>query len=220
MSKWEYEFNQLMSAQRDELDHDYGEAMQSAWENGADSLSENTSMENPLKFDFEGLPMLDGYAFGIFFTSSVYRSGVAHTYSPPSETSNKYLDPSLNRSLLKDAKDLLENNGSLSEAALLLEAAIQKGELGEGGCETWILLGETRNMDEREDAGMRALMEGVRRAQEAGTPGPGMLVRCSVFSLFSLEPRNLLFYITNSPWLFLSPTNHTIEHLTPCSFAG
>jgi len=36
-------------------------------------------------------------------------------------------------------------------------------------------LGETRNMDEREDAGMRALMEGVRRAQEAGTPGPGML---------------------------------------------
>ena len=92
------------------------------------------------------------------------------------EKDNKYLDPAANRSLLKDAKDLLERNGSLSEAALLLEAAIQKGELGEGGYESWILLGETRNMDEREEAGMKALMEGVRRAEEVGTPGAGMLV--------------------------------------------
>lgn len=58
----------------------------------------------------------------------------------------------------------------------MLEAAIQRGEYGEGGFETWILLGETRNMDEREEAGMRALLEGVRIAEQAGAPGAGMLV--------------------------------------------
>jgi peroxin-5 len=71
---------------------------------------------------------------------------------------------------------LLDQNGSLSEAALLLEAAIQNGELGEGGYEAWLLLGETQNMDEREDAGLRALAEGVKIAEAAGAPGTGMLV--------------------------------------------
>lgn len=86
-------------------------------------------------------------------------------------------------SSLEEAKKLLENNGSLTEAALLLEAAIQKDDLGEGGYEAWILLGETRSMDEREEAGMRALTEGVRRAEEAGGQGAGMLV--SVNGLYS-----------------------------------
>jgi len=58
----------------------------------------------------------------------------------------------------------------------MLEAAIQKGELGEGGYEAWILLGEARNMDEREDMGIKALVEGVRRAKVAGANGVGMLV--------------------------------------------
>jgi len=92
------------------------------------------------------------------------------------EQNNKYLDPGLSRSLLSDAKQLLESNGSLSEAALMLEAAIQLGEFGEGGFESWILLGETRNMDEREEAGMRALLEGVNIAEQAGAHGVGMLV--------------------------------------------
>ena len=58
----------------------------------------------------------------------------------------------------------------------MLEAAIQQGDLGDGGYEAWILLGETRNMDEREEAGMRALTQGVKRAEEAGAQGAGMLV--------------------------------------------
>ena len=66
---------------------------------------------------------------------------------------------------------------------MLLEAAIQKGELGDGGYETWILLGETRNMDEREELGMRALVEGVKRAEEAGAAGAGLLV--SLLSLYA-----------------------------------
>jgi len=98
------------------------------------------------------------------------------------EQNNKYLDPSSSRSLLGEAKQLLDNNGSLSEAALMLEAAIQQGELGEGGYEAWILLGETRNMDEREEAGMRALLHGVEKAQEAGSAGAGMLVSHESFT--------------------------------------
>lgn len=96
---------------------------------------------------------------------------------PITETNNKYLDPSSSRSLLADAKALLDQNGSLTEAALMLEAAIQKGDLGIGNYEAWILLGETRNMDEREEAGMRALLQGVKNAEEAGEAGAGMVVR-------------------------------------------
>ena len=66
----------------------------------------------------------------------------------------------------------------------MLEAAIQKGDLGQGGYEAWVLLGEVRSMDEREDLSMRALNEGVKRAQEAGAAGEGMIVSaflvCSV----------------------------------------
>lgn len=58
----------------------------------------------------------------------------------------------------------------------MLEAAIQKGDLGQGGYEAWLLLGDVRSMDEREDQSMRALMEAVKRAEQAGGTGEGMLV--------------------------------------------
>ncbi|KAF7361743.1 Peroxisomal targeting signal receptor [Mycena venus] len=154
IAKWEAEFNQLMASQRDELDHDYGAAMKSAWEGGIGDFSADMDSK-ALKFDEDGIPALSEYVF---------------------EQNNKYLGPDAStRSPLAEAKALLEQNGSLSEAALLLEAAIQKGELGEGGYEAWILLGETRNMDEREEAGMRALVEGVKRGEAAGAPGVGMV---------------------------------------------
>ncbi|KAJ7163573.1 hypothetical protein C8R43DRAFT_990111 [Mycena crocata] len=154
MAKWEAEFNQLMSAQRDDLDGDYGAAMQNAWEGGLGDFSEDVE-STAVKFDPHGIPILSEYVF---------------------EQNNKHLaEAAAARSPLADAKALLEQNGSLSEAALLLEAAIQKGELGEGGYEAWILLGETRSMDEREEAGMRALAEGVKRGEAAGAPGVGML---------------------------------------------
>ena len=92
------------------------------------------------------------------------------------EKNNQFMAEMSGRTLLERAKVLLNENGSLSEAALMLEAAIQKGELGEGGYEAWILLGEARNMDEREDTGIKALTEGVRRAKEVGANGVGMLV--------------------------------------------
>lgn len=153
MSKWESEFSQLMTAQRDELDHDYGSVMQQAWDNGFGNFSA-TGLDTSLQFDSEGIPILGEYTF---------------------EQNNKYLEPASSRSFLNDAKVLLDQNGSLSEAALLLEAAIQRNDVGEGGYEAWILLGETRNMDEREGLGVKALLEGVKRAEEAGAPGVGML---------------------------------------------
>ncbi|KAH0827855.1 hypothetical protein J3R83DRAFT_3481 [Lanmaoa asiatica] len=153
LAKWESEFNQLMTAQREELEQDYGGAMQNAWESGIGEFTDDV-IDHP-KLDELGYPILTEHVF---------------------EQNNPFLQPSTSvRSPLSEAKTLLERNGSLSEAALLLEAAIQMGELGEHGYEAWILLGETRSMDEREKEGMRALMEGVRRAEAAGADGAGML---------------------------------------------
>ncbi|KAI8992876.1 peroxisome targeting signal receptor [Trametes punicea] len=163
MAKWEAQFNQMMNNQREELDFDYGGMMQSAWEGMGDA---DYAFEPPIRFDDHGLPILGDYVF---------------------EKDNKYLDPSHSRSALQEAKDLLARNGSLSEAALLLEAAIQQGDLGEGGYEAWILLGETRSMDERDDAAMRALMEGVKRAEAAGANGAGMLSLAISFTNESFE---------------------------------
>ena len=172
LAKWESEFNQLMTAQREELEHDYGKAMQDAWESGTSEFTDK-GFDNP-KFDELGYPILTEYVFGEAHFPFL------HAYKVPEgelEKNNPFLQPSTpTRSPLSEAKALLERNGSLSEAALLLEAAIQTGELGDQGYEAWILLGETRNMDEREEQGMRALMEGVRRADAANAGGAGMLV--------------------------------------------
>jgi hypothetical protein len=138
-------------------------------------------------------------------------------YSLNTEENNKYLDPSSTPlSPLALAKQMLEQNASLSQVALLLEAAIQKGELGEGGYEAWILLGETRNMDEREEAGMKALTEGVRLAEEAGAAGAGMLVCYSHNSSTGL----LLTELGNSPWRSPTRTNHSIALLIRCCCTG
>ncbi|KAG1731508.1 uncharacterized protein EDB91DRAFT_1058629 [Suillus paluster] len=154
IGKWEAQFNQLMGRDREELDQDYSTAMEEAWNDG---LGNYDGSAQPLesKYNDDGIPILTEYVF---------------------EPNNKYLDKSSSgRSPLSEAKAFLEQGGSLSEAALLLEAAIQQGELGEGGYEAWILLGETRNMDEREDLGLRALTEGVRRSETANANGAGML---------------------------------------------
>ncbi|KAF9070108.1 hypothetical protein BDP27DRAFT_1324300 [Rhodocollybia butyracea] len=164
LAKWEQDFNQLMESQRDELN--YGTAMQEAWESGLGDISEPT--DSRMKFENDGLPILGDYVF---------------------EANNKYLDPSNSTSSpLSEAKALLEQNGPLSEASLLLEAAIQKGDLGEGGYEAWIILGETKNMDEHEEAGMRALSEGVKRAEAAGgASGAGMMSLAISFTNESMD---------------------------------
>ena len=210
IAKWESEFSQLMNAQRDELD--YGESMQNAWESGIGDFQEGSSAEKPLLFDAEGVPQLGEYVFG---TTSISCLLSAFNASRFSEKTNPYMDaPS--RSLLADAKALLEQNGSLSEAALMLEAAIQKDDLGEGGFEAWILLGETRNMDEREDAGMKALLEGVKRAELRGTSGEGMLVGLNYAFPFTASDLTQYF----SPWPFHLPMNHSTGGPMPCSFVG
>lgn len=64
MAKWEAEFNQLMSAQRDELEHDYGADMQQAWEAGLGDYQGISQDEASVKFDGDGLPILGDYKFG------------------------------------------------------------------------------------------------------------------------------------------------------------
>lgn len=189
-----------MSSQRDELDFDYGGDMQQAWEGGLGNLSGAGAafQEKMLQFDADGLPLLDPYVFGEVVATALCFSCLFEL--PIAEPENKYLGPTTSpRSYLNDAKALLEQNGSLSEAALLLEAAIQKGEMGEGGYESWIMLGETRNMDEREEAGMRALTQGVKIAEAAGTSGAGMIVRqsflskCDIYLTCSAVPGHLVY---------------------------
>ena len=130
------------------------------------------------------------------------------------DLNNKYLGPE-HQGLLSEAKTMLSRGDSLSEVALLLEAAIQKGDLGTGGYEAWILLGETRNMDEREDAGMRALVEGVRRAKAAGDPSSGMLVRSLNIIPTFVFPTHVL-----SLWPSPTQTRISTEHRISCFCAG
>jgi peroxin-5 len=105
------------------------------------------------------------------------------------EKNNPYVnDP--NTSLSKAMEMLASGQVSLSEVAQMFEAAIQQGDLGEGGHEAWILLGEVRSMDEREDLGLAALKEGVQIAKENGGAGGVGLLVCILLlsSLFSLRP--------------------------------
>ena len=208
-SRWEAEFNQLMNAQREDGDWDYSSAMQHAWEEGAPQLNDTF-----VKFDHEGLPILDPYVFGLF---SLPYNFPFPPYSLSTEENNKYLDASSHTSSpLALAKQMLEQNVELSEVALVLEAAIQKGELGDGGYEAWILLGETRNMDEREEEGMKALTQGVRLAEEAGAAGAGMLV-CY---LHHSPTCVLLTNPGNSLWQSPTRTNLSIALLIRCCCAG
>ncbi|EMD37559.1 hypothetical protein CERSUDRAFT_50067 [Gelatoporia subvermispora B] len=173
IGRWEAEFNDLMSKNREE-DYDYGAMMQQAYEDG---ILEHPDLRDSVKFDEEGLPILGPYVF---------------------EENNPHMVAHSKRASLQDAKDLLARNGSLTEAALLLEACIQQGDLGEGGYEAWILLGETRSMDEREEQGMRALQEGVKIAEQAGARGEGMLPLAISYTNESYERAS---YTTLLRWL-------------------
>ena len=211
-AKWEAEFNRLMNADREDGEWDLSAAMQRTWEEGFAS-SDDTFAHN-VKLDHDGFPVLDPYVFGSFSLTCDFPF---LPYSLYTDEDNKYLDPSSSTlSPLAQAKQMLEQNASLSEVALLLEAAIQMGELGEGGYEAWILLGETRNMDEREEGGMKALTEGVRLAEEAGATGAGMLVCYSLNSSTGV----LLTELGNSPWRSPTRTNRSIALLIRCFCAG
>jgi peroxin-5 len=169
LAKWESELSQLMNSERDHLE-DLGKDVQKIYED-----NDFRPAEEALRYDDEGIPLLSPYVFGTLATIHF----ISVIINLP-EKNNPYLDsPGSATDLLNQAKAVLEQNGSFSEAALMLEGAIQRGEEGEGGYEAWVLLGETRNMDEREEVGMRALMEGVKRAEAVGSAA-GMLVSCVI----------------------------------------
>lgn len=164
LAKWEAQFNQLNTEGRLDEELDYDRQLQDAYE---ESFGQYDVHEPEIRTDENGTPQLGPYEF---------------------EKDNKYFTdqpPALSH--LAQAKDLLANNGSLTEVALLLEAAIQNGDTGRGGYEAWILLGETRSMDEREDAAMKALAEGTRLAEAAGEPAQGLLALAVSYTNESYE---------------------------------
>ncbi|KAF9506187.1 hypothetical protein BS47DRAFT_1385656 [Hydnum rufescens UP504] len=159
LSKLEAEYRQLLQ-QNSELDDTSALLERQEWDgagvdmDGLDSDFGMNSVNSMTRFDENGVPILDQYAF---------------------EQNNPYLHEGAPSSLLDSAKKLMASNGSLDEAALLIEASIQKGEFGEGGYEAWLLLGRARSMDERETQALRALREGTRIAELNGAPGAGLL---------------------------------------------
>ncbi len=60
VAKWEAQFNQMMSSQREELDFDYGGMMQNAWE----GMGQDFNTEPAMQFDDQGIPLLGDYVFG------------------------------------------------------------------------------------------------------------------------------------------------------------
>ncbi|KAH7108429.1 TPR-like protein [Auriculariales sp. MPI-PUGE-AT-0066] len=151
LAKWEDQYNQLNTDGR--IDEDFVSGLSEAYSSTFDQYDQYAS---ETRTDEHGNPQLGTYEF---------------------DKDNQYMKEAeqSSRSHLQDAKDLLATNGSLTEAALLLEAAIQKGDLGRGGYEAWVLLGETRSMDEREEQAMRALVEGTRLSAAAGEPAEGLI---------------------------------------------
>jgi peroxin-5 len=102
---------------------------------------------------------------------------------------------------LERAKELLASNGSLSETSLLLEAAIQQSDFGEGGYEAWILLGETLSMDEKEEAAIRALQTGVEIAQRNGVGEGSRAGMISLAIAYTNESYEKASYTMLGRWL-------------------
>mgnify|MGYP007051637991 CR=1 FL=1 len=71
-AKWEAEFSQLMSAEREGLE--YGEDMQKAWESGLGNYNGESSFDKPIQFDAEGVPQLGDYIFGALVFDIVQRT--------------------------------------------------------------------------------------------------------------------------------------------------
>lgn len=189
MAKWESEFNQMMDSQRDDME-DFGAEMEEQYRR---LTGEDSALDNLIQFDEDGIPQLGEYVF---------------------EQNNPFIE---HPSALARAKELLASNGSLSEAALLLEAAIQQNDLGEGGYEAWILLGETHSMDEREEAAIRALDTGVQRAQKVGESAAG---RVSLAIAYTNEGYEKASYSMLLRWLkarypeFIGPEGQTSGELS------
>jgi len=181
LAEWEAEYNKVMNAEREDLDQDWGI-------NANLSDTDNNFGLGSLQYDGEGIPDLPKYEFGEPFVRTA--RWVPETSA---EKINLYVDDP-NTSLSKAMEMLASGQVSLSEVARMFEGAIQKGDLGEGGYEAWILLGEVRGMDEREDLGLAALKEGVQIAKEHGGAGGVGLLVCILLlsSLLSLRPSFLL----------------------------
>jgi peroxin-5 len=62
LAKWESEFHQLMTAQREELEQDCGGVMQDTWESGIGEFTDSATDNR--KLDELGYPILTEYVFG------------------------------------------------------------------------------------------------------------------------------------------------------------
>ena len=62
LAKWEAEFNHIMQSQRDDMD--FEEDIQNAWQSGLGNYDEDLQSVEHVKFDDDGIPLLEPYKFG------------------------------------------------------------------------------------------------------------------------------------------------------------
>ncbi|CAG8474010.1 9683_t:CDS:2 [Acaulospora colombiana] len=105
------------------------------------------------------------------------------------ESNNIYLE---HHNPLQEGLDIIEKGGSLSEAALAFEAAVQKNN---SNSDAWMLLGSTQAQNEKEEAAIRALRKSV---DLDGTNLPALM---NLTVSYINEGLNLEAYLTLERWL-------------------
>ncbi|KAG9307257.1 hypothetical protein G9A89_017085 [Geosiphon pyriformis] len=105
------------------------------------------------------------------------------------ETNNPYLDHS---SPLQEGIRLVEEGGSLSEAALALEAAVKRNE---NSSEAWTWLGNTQAQNEKEEPAIRALEKAI------SIDGSNLDALMSLAVSYTNESFDQQSYITLERWI-------------------
>jgi hypothetical protein len=75
LGNWEEQLNHLMSEQREDLEHEFGADMQSAWERGLGDFDG----KGPGPLDSDGFPVLSPYTFGTLRIAESFRMR-SHSY--------------------------------------------------------------------------------------------------------------------------------------------
>ncbi|CAG8719939.1 2013_t:CDS:2 [Acaulospora morrowiae] len=105
------------------------------------------------------------------------------------ESNNIFLDHS---DPLQEGLNLMENGGSLSEAALAFEAAVQKDS---DNSDAWMLLGITQAQNEKEEAAIKALRKSIE------LDGSNLPALMSLAVSYTNDRRDHEAYLTLERWL-------------------
>ncbi|KEF60039.1 uncharacterized protein A1O9_04889 [Exophiala aquamarina CBS 119918] len=210
-ANWEAQFKEL-EMQQDNLSEEANKAMEKELEDIDRQMTEEISdYDNTFsnedfaawdKFDsdmglnthnpFEREPMLGDYMF---------------------ESQNPYLENSTaSRSAFEQGKEILENHGNLSLAALAFEAAVQQDP---NHIEAWVLLGAAQAQNEKESPAIRALEKALQLDPNNLDALMGLAVS------YTNEGYDSTAYRTLERWISVKyPTIHPPQNVSDASDIG